>query len=91
MNEKELKEFFIERSEQIYQLRYSKELKKANKEKTDIQQELLDFLKQRLTNEDYEIAFKHIDSYSQISNHITGLWNEKFYFSGLKDSQKYKN
>lgn len=91
MNEKELKEFSIERSSQIYQLRYSKELKKANKEKKDIQDELLDFLKQRLAEIDYEIAFKYINEYSQISNHITGLWNEKFYLSGFKDSQKYKN
>jgi len=91
MNEKEIKEFFVERSAQIYELRYSKELKKENKERTNIQKEFLNFLKQRLSKEDYETAFKYINSYSEKTNYINGLWNEKFYFSGLKDSKKFEN
>lgn len=87
---KNWKEFYIERSAQIYQLQYSKDIKKAEHNSINIQKQLLQFLKKKLSEEDYEIAFKYVDSFGENNNFVTGLWNEKFYFSALKDAKKYE-
>lgn len=87
---KNWKEFYIERSAQIYEMRYSKELKKEDEERRNIQKSFINFLKERLSNADYEIAFNYINSILEKNSFITGLWNEKFYFSALKDAKKYE-
>ena len=33
--------------------------------------------------------FKYMNEYSSASNELASLWNEKFYFLGLKDAQIY--
>lgn len=87
---KNWKEFFFDRSGQIYILRYSKEIRKAEKEKINIQNNFCEFLKEKLSNEDYKKAFSYMNNIFEKNNLITDLWNEKFYFSALKDAKKYE-
>lgn len=73
-----------------YILRYSKEIRKAEKEKINIQNNFCEFLKEKLSNEDYKKAFSYMNNIFEKNNLITDLWNEKFYFSALKDAKKYE-
>lgn len=82
-------EFYKSRSAQIYELRYSKDIQKEEKDKRIIQDELLEFLKLKLTQEEYQTAWNYINNFSEKTNSIIGLWNKKFYFSALKDAKKY--
>ena len=75
---------FFDRSGQIYILRYSKEIRKAEKEKINIQNNFCEFLKEKLSNEDYKKAFSYMNNIFEKNNLIIDLWNEKFYFSALK-------
>lgn len=86
---KNWKEFFFDRSGQIYILRYSKEIRKVEKEKFNIQNRFSEFLKEKLSSEDYTKAFDYMSSIFEKNNHITDLWAEKFYFSAIKDAKKY--
>lgn len=87
---KNWKEFYMQRSAQIYQLQYSKDIKKAEHKSISKQKQLLEFLKKKLSENDYEIVFNFINVISENNNHVTDLWNEKFYFSALKDAKKYE-
>lgn len=87
---KNFKDFYATRSGQIYEKRYSSEIRKVEEERNNFQSKLLDFLKEKLSDEDYNIVWNYIDEFSERSNRIIGLWNEKFYNSGLNDSDKIK-
>lgn len=83
------KEFFGKRSAQIYELRYSSKIILEDNKKRRLYKQLDDFLKEKLSEEDYKKADELLNSIYEKNGYITGLWNEKFYFSGVKDGKKY--
>lgn len=85
---KSMEEFYTERSRQIYELRNSQNIKKEEKKQIKLQEELLKFLKARLSNDEYAIAWNFINNFAEQCSYVSGLWNEKFYFSGINDASK---
>ena len=83
------KEFFKERSAQIYELRYSSKIILEDNKKRRLYKQLDEFLIGKLSEEDYAKVDNLLNNINEKNGYITGLWNEKFYYSGVKDGKKY--
>ena len=83
----EKKQLFEKRIDEIYELYYEGEIKKQERERIKIENEFLHFIKQSVTEEEYEKIWNYIEKISSKTNNITNLWNKQFYYSGFKDSK----
>lgn len=83
-----LENIYRKRSEEVYVLKNEDELKIAQRDKTRCQDALLCFLKENLSPTNYETAFDYINALSEKENAMCGVWNKRFYFTGLKDGVK---
>lgn len=78
-----LENYFLKNSNSIYAKNYRK-VKKVELDRVKCQEAFLDFLEKNLSAANYSRAIRYVNELFKKSNNIMNIWNQTFYFNGLK-------
>ena len=87
MNNITLAEIFVRR----FSMADSEALKKSHINKIRCENALLNFLKKKLTYDEFEMAENYINSLTKCESEVLNHWYRRFYHRGFKDGMNFES